>query len=1187
MDIVSDTALQCFSEVFPFESMHTTSMNHFYAHTLPKIVYGTNPIELRETTCSERPSTTLYEKRPVVLRVWYSNVRYGRASHKSQLDDRGHGDDMVYPVEVRMRAGNYVAPIYVDAHMELVAENKMETFKHVLIGHVPVMVKSMLCNVQVAKHLDGGHGKFESNECEYESGGYFIVNGQERVVVMQEKRAHNCLYIQECQSSGGAFGSTKYSHVAEVRATVAEHNTTTSTVRVGMRRDMMHVFDVSLPYVKYTFSAVVLLRALGMTCDELSGTLRYLLGEHIQHVSELLAEYARYCEQRTPANAMEQIATNYNVPSISVYAMRENVRKELLPNVGVTHGHDWQKAFNVIYMMARLVLSHQDRRYLNDDKDHGMNNRIKTSGELMAELFQTAWMKQIKKTRSMLRKSMSTRRKPDLLSTINYSTITHVFTYAIATGNWNKCGGAQSDARTGISQLNNRHSRLATISYLGRINKNLGKDGKLTKPRLVQPSKYGMECPSETPEGETCGLVKNASVMSMISSEHPTNAILQCISRAGAVLLKHIYRAEQLQDMGRVFVNDAWVAVHGHLRELHQIMRQHRWSGSISKWTSVAYFAERNELRMRTDAGRQMRPLFVCTTEGKLHPFLSRLIASVHRSNNVVKQCTVRERNHERQQIYCSILQYMLETCHQIMDVWTFMQRQGMIEYVDALEQETCTIALDVADLAQWHTHLEVHKATFVSICVLSIPGANHNQAPRNTYQAAMAKQVVSNATTNPQFHMSTMSHTLDYAQRPLVTTVTDFMCQSGKDVPPGVNCIVAILADPYNQEDSIILNRASLDRGLFRSSVYHTVTSELRNTQHSVDKVDIPLRGTRKHHHDAYHSLDTDGLPHVGTKLECGDVVIGKTRTVRRTRDVGGVPVDNRVIDNSVVMKSTESAYVHREILTSNEMKTGTPKVVKTQMRSKRVPVIGDKFSSRHGQKGVTGMIYSQEDMPFTADGITPDLIINPHAIPSRMTIGQLRECVFGKLYALEGGIMDMTMFGHHSEHLDTLQDALHQHGYLRSGKECMMSGTSGEMLENLIFIGPVYYQRLKHMVEDKNHARPRGPRQILTRQPVEGRAREGGLRLGEMEGQVLLTHGVPAVIKDRFLDNADRYDMHLCARCGVIATPHISEPGVIRCDNCGQADKIDKVTVPYAAKLLIQDLECAHFPPRLFTRE
>ena len=444
-----------------------------------------------------------------------------------------------------------------------------------------------------------------------------------------------------------------------------------------------------------------------------------------------------------------------------------------------------------------------------------------------------------------------------------------------------------------------------------------------------------------------------------------------------------------------------------------------------------------------------------------------------------------------------------------------------------------------------------------------------------------MGKQAMGVYLTNYQMRMDTMSNILYYPQKPLATTHSMGYLKF-RELPAGQNAIVAILCySGYNQEDSVIMNQSSIDRGLFRSLYYRThMDMEKKTGMMLLEEFEKPSRETSiRLKHGTYDKIDADGFCAPGTRVSGEDIIIGKTTPLPPDSEELGLRSKlHTKKDVSTPLKSTENGIVDQVLVSTNAEGN---KFVKVRIRSTRIPQTGDKFASRHGQKGTIGITYRQEDMPFTIEGVTPDIIINPHAIPSRMTIGHLVECLLSKVGALSGQEGDATPFTDLT--VEAVSQQLRQHGYQSRGLEVMYNGHTGKKLQAQVYLGPTYYQRLKHMVDDKIHSRARGPVQILTRQPVEGRSRDGGLRFGEMERDCMISHGMAAFLKERMYDASDPYVIHVCDNCGLTAIANLKR-NTFECRSCKTRTGISKVYIPYAAKLLFQELMSMGVATRLY---
>tara|TARA_B110000495_G_C22981896_1_gene577262 strand:- start:111 stop:1568 length:1458 start_codon:yes stop_codon:yes gene_type:complete len=472
-------------------------------------------------------------------------------------------------------------------------------------------------------------------------------------------------------------------------------------------------------------------------------------------------------------------------------------------------------------------------------------------------------------------------------------------------------------------------------------------------------------------------------------------------------------------------------------------------------------------------------------------------------------------------------------------------------------------------------THAEIHPSLILGALASCIPFPHHNQSPRNTYQSAMGKQAVGVHCTNYNKRYDTFSHVLSSPQRPLIETKMMKYLNADK-LPNGINVVVAIATyGGYNQEDSIIFNKSSIDRGLFSSTFYRTYKEEEKKNQLSGEEEKFCRPDKERLLFPKpcnYSKINDEGFVDENKFVGDNDILIGKVIPFKGNKDF-----DYK--DSSISLRRNESGFVDKNHITTNG---DGYKICKTRIRSFRKPEIGDKFSSRHGQKGTIGMIYPAEDMPFTSSGIIPDIIINPHAIPSRMTIAQLIECILGKVCCETGNIGDGTAFNQVS--VKEVTNMLLKAGHEKNGNEILYNGFTGEQIKTQIFMGPTYYQRLKHMSGDKIHSRATGPIVTMTRQPAEGRSSHGGLRFGEMERDCMIAHGTSNFLKERMMDVSDKYHVFICCGCNM---PAIANPddNIYECKNCNNYKHFKKVELPYSCKLLMQELQCMNIAPRFIT--
>jgi DNA-directed RNA polymerase II subunit RPB2 len=733
---------------------------------------------------------------------------------------------------------------------------------------------------------------------------------------------------------------------------------------------------------------------------------------------------------------------------------------------------------------------------------------------------------------------------------IKSTTIENGIKRALATGDF---GIKHSNSnKVGVAQVLNRLTYVSSLSHARRISTPTDKSGKLIPPRKLHNTSWGYLCPAETPEGQSVGIVKNLAYMTHITIHSDSLPLYEYVMPN--VIPIDSVTSEDMYKKVKVFINGAWVGISHNPQELYLMLKDKKYKGIINIYTSIIFDYKMKEIRVCNDSGRLTRPLLRVKNNNILvtKSLISKITNSELTWDNLLTSSKIEE---------------------------------SIIEYVDPDEQNWSMIATNPRALFNQtgemynYTHCEIHPSTMFGVLASCIPFPEHNQSPRNTYQCAQGKQAMGVYVTNYENRMDKTAYVLNYPARPLVDTRIMNMIQLNK-IPSGCNVVVAIMTHTgYNQEDSLLFNKGSIDRGLFMTTIYHTEKDEDKQKINGDEEIRCkpdPAK-TKGMKMGNYNKVNSKGIIPENTLVENRDIIISKITPIKENRNDHTKVI--KFEDQSKIYKTTEETYVDKNYIDRNGEGYNFAKV---RLRTVRKPVIGDKFSSRHGQKGTIGNIIPECDMPFTASGVKPDIIINPHAIPSRMTIGQLKETVLGKVLVELGLFGDGTSFGQFD--VKDICSELLNLGYEAHGNELMCNGLTGEQLECSIFMGPVFYQRLKHMVNDKSHSRSIGPMVNLTRQPAEGRSRDGGLRFGEMERDCMVSHGAARFTRGRIYDASDKYSVFTCKKCGLIAA-YNDEIHIHHCKTCDNRVDFAYVEIPYSCKLLFQELNTMNIAPRIMT--
>ena len=1088
---------------------HLTSFDEFLKKGLQEIIDEINHIDIEN---AEYPY----------------KIQLGRIQFKQpRMMELDGSVTHITPAEARMRNVSYIAPLMLEANV--IEDGKTLETRFIHIGDVPVMVKSDACilrNFSEQKLIDHA-------EDPYDPGGYFIINGSERVIVGLEDLSYNKIIV-DAEKVGGkkVFKAKVYSSIVGYRA----------KLELVLKEDGLVV--ARIPGSPVDIPVVTLMRALGLESDK-------EIASAVSMVDEIQNELESSFEKTDVTTSKDAIV--YISKRIAPGMLEEFQIKRaetlldwgLLPHLGKQPENRKEKTQFLGEAVCKL-LELKLGWIQPDDKDHYGNKVVKFAGQMLADLFRTAFRNLVRDMKYQLERSGQKRGINAVSAAIRPGIITDKLNNAIATGNWGR-------GRVGVTQLLDRTNYLSTISHLRRVQSPLSRTQPNFEARDLHSTHFGRLCPSETPEGSNCGLVKNLALSAIISVSVSSEEVVEKLYEIGTSHFSEVKDSVK-KDGTRVFVDGKLIGFHKDGEKLAYSLRELRRSSKIHPHIGISIHQPEQEeatkrLYVNCNAGRVLRPLIVIK-DGK-----------------------------------STFSPDLLDKITKKLVSWTDLIRMGVIELVDANEEENCLITFEEKHVKK-HTHLEIFPSAILGAGASIIPYPEHNQSPRNTYESAMAKQSLGFST--PMMNTSTYvrQHSMLYPQTPIVTTKAMGLLGLEKR-PAGQNCVVAVLPfDGYNIEDAIVLSKSSVDRGLGRTFFYRIYEAESKQYPGGMrDNFEIPnaddnLRGYKGE--KSYRLLEDDGIVATESSVSGGDILIGKTsppRFMEEYRDQESRGPYRR--DTSIGVRPSESGVVDTTVLTQS---TEGGKMFKVRIRDMRLPEIGDKFASRHGQKCVVGLLAKAEDLPYTADGISPDVLINPHAFPSRMTVGMMMESITGKAAAIRGKKVDASAFV--GEKMEDVKGVMEDAGFKYSGKEIMYDGRTGKRFPVEVFLGVVYYQKLHHMVADKIHARARGQVQMLTKQPTEGRARGGGLRFGEMERDCLIAYGASMILKDRLLDESDKSDIFVCERCGVVAYHDVKQRRYY-CRICGDKGKVSSVSVAYAFKLLLQEMSSLNIAPRLLIKE
>ena len=1108
--------IPAFLQVRGLVKQHIDSFNYF------------TDIEIKNIIRSSRNYLIKSEINPNFY-LKYRDIHIGFPTIEEEL-----GVSKVTPHECRLRNLTYSAPILVDISYTL--DCMTEKIKNnICIGKLPIMLGSNHC------HLKGKNYKELSamNECPYDPRGYFIINGVEKVILIHEQMSQNRIIVEyDNKGKNLSANVTSYSQDTKTRTSVIYKN---------------NMFYVKHNSFKSDINLIIIFRALNILSDQ---EIIMLIGQKNKH---FLIETLADCYNNnilTREDALKFLSSkikNFRRDN-DIQATIETISSILIAHVPVIRGNYHPKALFLALMTKKLINAIKDGNKI-DDKDYYGNKRLELAGNLIALLFEDLFKKYNSDLKKIIDQTLikAGNENIDIYNLMNSDIITHGLASSIANGNWNVKRFKMH--RSGVTELLNRMTYISALGMMTRINSQFEKTRKISGPRSLHPSQWGMICPSDTPDGSSCGLVKNLALLAHVTTSQNEKSISNLCINLGAEdistnpILDDDNDEDDLSLMKNgsnsniknknidyyinknfiIYVNGTPIGLTSLPNEFCKKFRKCRRMGLIHEFVSIYCNEENNSINIACDSGRLTRPYIRVVNQ---KPLVTSNDLAMIKNNSIT---------------------------------FSSLVKCGKIEYLDANEENNALIALNEQWIKPDTTHMEIAEYSILGVIAGLIPYPHHNQSPRNTYQCAMGKQAIGNVGYNQLIRTDNVLFLMIYPQKPLVKTLTIELTNYEK-LPAGQNASIAVMSySGYDIEDAILLNKASLDRGFGRIMTLRrneTVMEKYPNGTMDVRRgpTDESFKNMSKYLRNL-HAIDKDGLPFIGSKLNNGDIYLNKFSPAN-TKDILPSTNEMNFIRMPQTYRGSDPSYVDRVLLTSN---LKSPELIKVILRQTRRPELGDKFSSRHGQKGVCGMIIPQEDMPFNEQGWCPDLIMNPHGFPSRMTVGKLIELIGSKSAALDGKFKYGTAFA--GDSVEDLGNILLSHGFSYSGKDILYSGLTGEPLNCFVFSGPVFYQRLKHMVMDKIHARSRGPKTPLTRQPMEGRSKDGGMRLGEMERDCLVGFGASCLLLERLMISSDLFLASICGKCGYLGMKGF-------CQYCGDGSNMCDIKMPYAFKLLTQEL-------------
>ena len=1046
------------------------SFNNFINHRIKEIVD-----EFNDTLPSED------------IEIKLGKIRVG----KPQIVEADGSSHYVSPTEARIRGLTYASPVNVEITIKQAGQLESHEIE---IGQIPVIVKSEVCNLS---HLTRDQ-LIEEYIDPQDPGGYFIINGNERVIVMTEDLAENQPFIEK----------SKHSIMLRLFSRRGSYR-----IPVSITENNEGIIEISFSRFK-NIPFIVILKALGLVKE--SDIANYVGKENDTFIVNLYEFTKIVSEEDAMMHIAEKTALQGSKKEI-LDRVKQRIDSYFLPHIGLKKEHRIEKAISLCKFVKQFFIAKENPNSITD-KDHYANKRVRMSGDLLADLFRINMNILLRDIQHSLQK-IQKRKKFYSIKTIAKSTLfTHRIESAIATGNW-------IGERSGVTQNMDKTNYIAIISQLQRVSSMLPGEQENFLARTLHPTHYGRFCPVETPEGTEIGLRKNLAILAKISTRSSIDDD-KLIKVCEGIGLKKDKNGKD------IFLNGRFIGCIDSIHEFIRNLKEKRRRAELPIELSIRFNKVFDHVVLSTETGRVMRPLII-VDDGK--PRLTQEHMNLLREGNLK---------------------------------WDDLLKNGITEYLDAAEEENALVALVEEDLTGENTHLEIDKIDLLGVVTSLVPYANYDQSSRLNRGSKTQKQALGLYAANFLCRIDTDVNILHYPQIPIVRS---FVYDTLNVHPAGQNVVVAVMThEGYNMEDALILNQASVDRGLGRSTRFRPYSSvELNYAGGLKDEVTIPEKDVSGYRtEESYRFLEEDGIAYPEAQLDAGETLIGKTSPPKFLSEVREISIKTRKEASSVIRQEEKGII---DVIFITEDGQGN-KVVKVKTRDPRIPEPGDKFATSHGQKGVIGVLISENDIPFSSRGVKPDILFNPHSIPSRMTVGYLIELLAGKVGCLHGRIIDGTGFS--GQRIEDLEEQLSELGFRNDGKETVYNPINGDMMKLKIYVGNMYYLKLKYMVGNKMHARASGKVTLLTRQPIEGRAKGGALRLGEMEQQALVAHGASLLLKERY--DSDKVILHICMKCGAVAIEDYIRSKQ-QCSMCN-SQEIEPIEISYAFKLLADEIQSLH---------